>query len=156
MKHEFSVLLSTEKMDSMATYSPSDLAQSDADDVIGTSVENSSDESDIVQDLDETGGPYSQQSTSQFYHKPVNDHYIEDAPSAFVLGERDVLDQIVHTTRAMQSAIEGHDSTLDPEDQSIEFKAAFESTPGGLEEVALATDRDLIQRKLKIPPQPTH
>jgi len=112
----------------------------------GEADENSNDESDILSDQDLTSkiDLLSDDENLGAHSRSLDS--LEDEPDEFLEGEIDVKEQMDRAAEAMEASIFGYQNQGTEDSPRTELGAAFRNTPGGLEEVEMKTDQDLIQR----------
>lgn len=112
-------------------------------------LENKKDESDILADQDQTVQADRLTKDENMGAKSTTLESLEDEPSAFMRGEVDVKEQMDRAADALESSIMGLTNQGDEDSPRTEIGAAFQDTPGGLEEVEMKTDQDLALAKRK-------
>jgi hypothetical protein len=112
----------------------------------GEADENSNDESDILSDQDLTSKIDLLEDDENLGAHSRSLDALEDEPDEFLEGEIDVKEQMDRAAEAMESSIFGYQNQGTEDSPRTELGAAFRDTPGGLEEVEMKTDQDLIQR----------
>ena len=108
-----------------------------AQQVPGGADENMNDESDILSDQDQTEKMELLSEDETMGARSNSLDTLEDEPEDFMEGEIDVKTQMDRTAAGLQASIDNPRS---------ELGAAFENTPGGLEEVEMRTDQELGRR----------
>jgi hypothetical protein len=109
--------------------------------------ENGRDESGIMTDQDQTN--FSDNLTRDENMGAISNSLdtLEDEPSDFMRGEVDVKAQMDRAADAMDTSIRGLQSQATEDSPRTEIGAAFQDTPGGLEEVEMKTDEDMARKK---------
>ncbi len=118
--------------------------------------ENKKDESDILADQDQTGLTDRLTQDENMGAKSTTMESLEEEPGAFMRGEVDVKEQMDRAADAIESSIMGLSNQGDEDSPRTEIGAAFQDTPGGLEEVEAKTDQDLALAHRKKTRKPTH
>lgn len=72
---------------------------------------------------------------------------LEEEPEEFLEGEVDVKEQMDRAAEAMEASIFGYQNQGTEDSPRTELGAAFKNTPGGIEEVEIKTDQDLIRNQ---------
>ena len=109
--------------------------------------ENKRDESDILADQDQTVVVDPLTRDENMGAKSTTLDGLEEEPGDFMRGEVDVKEQMDRAANALESSILGLSNQADEDSPRTELGAAFQDTPGGLEEVEMKTDEDLARAR---------
>lgn len=113
----------------------------------GEADEDEEDESDILTDQDLTSKlDLLADDENLGAHSTALDS-LEEEPEDFLEGEIDVKEQMDRAAQAMESSIFGYQNQGTEDSPRTELGAAFKNTPGGIEEVELKTDQEMIQKR---------
>lgn len=94
------------------------------------------DEMDILNDQDETVKKIMNADDENMGAKSRSLDSLENEPEDFINGKRDVYSQMDKSAHEI----------MEEDHHEEELQATFENTPGGLDEVAMKTDRELAKR----------
>lgn len=119
----------------------------------GEADEDPQDESDILSDQDLTTKVdlLSDDENLGAHSKSLDS--LEDEPEDFLEGEVDVKEQMDRAAAAMEASIFGYQNQGTEDSPRTELGAAFKNTPGGIEEVEMKTDQEMIQKRHPLKPK---
>ncbi|WP_413580654.1 hypothetical protein [Bdellovibrio sp. HCB288] len=119
----------------------------------GEATNNHMDESNILSDKDQTSKVDVKDLKKAMKNTDRSFESLEDLPSDFIRGERDVLDQMNLAADALDSSLRGLPDHGSEDSPRGELGSSFQNTPGGIEEVSAKTDEYLASHGLKKKPR---